>query len=653
MNKDGWHRVTFAGLRKAGFAVPTRKASLRLYLNGLQVPMQVKRNGVEFYGRALDLPSTDTNVYWLAAGQNTPARILRVRAGSRAGAPSGSFSFGVDVKGRSNYLAVIPNGPEPNWFGKTIAPGSPADYTVKATHVEAGGKGTLKVSVLGYSAKPHAVKVSFNGNEVGKMTFDGEKGASTTLTLPANALKEGDNKVTFAATGGELDFNFFHALTLTYAHKYMADDNVLSFSVRPGQPVTVGGFSSRGIRVVDITKAEQPRELLGTVGGTEGNYTITVKPPAGVTQLYAFADPTKVQVPPVARNERSALYSASRSADLLIVSHRSFIPALKPLVELRQGQSLKTVVADVQDVFDEFSFGAHSPEALTTFFNWTRENWQRAPRYVLLVGDATYDPRNFSGTGNFDLVPTTFVDTAYSEAPSDDTLADFDGDGVPELAVGRLPVRTAAQTRGVVAKIVRYERSSNASRDVLLVSDKTADYDFDAESRTLHGMIPDSVTVNTLSRNEGPTDAAVRARLLAALNQGPTIVNYFGHGAAQIWTGASILKSSDATTLTNRDSLSLYLMMTCLNGYFVGPLTAGLGESLVMAPDGGAIATWSSTGLTVPTDQVRADQEAVKLLLSDPTMMLGDAMLRGKQVIKDVDVLRTWVLLGDPTTKLH
>jgi Peptidase family C25 len=73
--------------------------------------------------------------------------------------------------------------------------------------------------------------------------------------------------------------------------------------------------------------------------------------------------------------------------------------------------------------------------------------------------------------------------------------------------------------------------------------------------------------------------------------------------------------------LTMSRSLSLYLMMTCLNSYFVDPEGARLSEALVLAPNGGAIAVWSSTGLTIPqrsgarrpgggqADPVRSDHE--------------------------------------------
>jgi hypothetical protein len=271
---------------------------------------------------------------------------------------------------------------------------------------------------------------------------------------------------------------------------------------------------------------------------------------------------------------------------------------------------------------------------------------------VLLVGDASNDPRNLLGKGSVDFIPTTFVDTQYLESPSDDSLADFNADGIPEMAVGRLPVRTLQDATTVVGKLVRYDQATRP-RSVLLVADKPIDYDFEALSRQLAALIPSGVNVSNVFRNQGPNDAAVRSRLIGALNQGPSIVNFYGHGAIQIWTSGSILKHTDAASLSNANSLSLYLMMTCLNGYFVEPKFDSLGETLLLAPNGGAVATWSSSGETVPTDQVVADQEAVKLLLNQPNMTLGDAMITGKSVIRDIDVRHTWVLLGDPTTRLH
>ena len=53
-------------------------------------------------------------------------------------------------------------------------------------------------------------------------------------------------------------------------------------------------------------------------------------------------------------------------------------------------------------------------------------------------------------------MPTRLIDTAAMETASDDWFVDDDLDGVPELAIGRLPVRTGAQASAIVGKLLGY-----------------------------------------------------------------------------------------------------------------------------------------------------------------------------------------------------
>ena len=64
------------------------------------------------------------------------------------------------------------------------------------------------------------------------------------------------------------------------------------------------------------------------------------------------------------------------------------------------------MVIDVENIYDEFSFGNKTPQAVKDFLTYTKTSWARAPRFVVLAGDATYDPKNYAGLGDFDLVPT-------------------------------------------------------------------------------------------------------------------------------------------------------------------------------------------------------------------------------------------------------
>jgi len=84
----------------------------------------------------------------------------------------------------------------------------------------------------------------------------------------------------------------------------------------------------------------------------------------------------------------------------------------------------------------------------------------------LLVGDGSYDPRDYFHLGSFDFVPTKLVDTVFMETGSDDSLSDFNNDGIPEIPIGRLPVRTAAEADREISKIVNFspaKRSANGA----------------------------------------------------------------------------------------------------------------------------------------------------------------------------------------------
>ena len=121
-----------------------------------------------------------------------------------------------------------------------------------------------------------------------------------------------------------------------------------------------------------------------------------------------------------AANQPSSLRQPANGADLLLITQRQFFPAVEALKMLRQSEGLSVAVVDIADIYDEFSYGNKSPQAVKDFVAYAASNWKKAPRYLLLGGDASYDERNYLGLGEFDLVPTKLVDTALMETAGDD-----------------------------------------------------------------------------------------------------------------------------------------------------------------------------------------------------------------------------------------
>jgi len=273
------------------------------------------------------------------------------------------------------------------------------------------------------------------------------------------------------------------------------------------------------------------------------------------------------------------------------------------------------------------------------------------------LGSATYDPRNYEGGAKPDLVPTKLVDTVFLETGSDDSLTDFDNDGIAEIPVGRLSVSTVAEANLMLSKIINFS-PSNVPQKAVMVADTQGSYFFNFEQANedlIPLMTPGMQTnVQRIYRNQPPADDNItRANIIAAINSGPALVNYSGHGNVDVWTGAPIFSSSNALALTNGNRLPLVIVMDCLNGYFVAPRIDCLSESLMKATGGGSVAGFSSSGLTIPIGQHEMGQKLFQLLYSGPPMALGDATRQAKLATTDLDVRRTWILFGDPTMKIR
>lgn len=113
----------------------------------------------------------------------------------------------------------------------------------------------------------------------------------------------------------------------------------------------------------------------------------------------------------------------------------------------------------------------------------------------------------------------------------------------------------------------------------------------------------------------------------------------------------NLLTNEDAAGFANQERLTLFVLMTCLNGYYQDPVLDSLAESLLKS-EGGAVAAWASSGMTLPTGQAAMNREIIKQLFSGGGVTLGEATRRAKAAVSDADVRRTWTLFGDPVMRL-
>jgi len=568
--------------------------------------------------------------------------------------PAQSYPYTVELKEKIIYASSIRNGDEDNFYGQAIA-SAPVNEKIYLSNLSQSSSGTsqLKIALQGLTLVGHQIKVKINGQAVGTLSFRGQEHAVAELSVPSSSLLEGENTITLERAGGDTDVSLVDWIRLTYEHSYRADGNVLRFMAEGS--TRLDGFAYNNIRVMDISDPRRMKEIACTVEASSNGYAAILQAPGSGGEYIAFTDNATSRPASITLDKASNLKASDNGADLVIISNGDFISSVQPLAELRRKEGLAVSVVDVEDVYDEFSSGAHSPYAIKDFLSWAKSHWQKSPAFVLLVGDGSLDPRNYQGNGVTDFVPTKLIDASTMETASDDWLADFNNDGVAEMAVGRLPVRTKAEADRVINKITGYT-SASAQQQVLMVVDRnnaSDSFSFAQTGTELGSMLPSSISMNIINRANSSDDATAHTDIINAINQGPLMVNYIGHGSVEVWTGAPILSATDTSALNNTNHLPVFVMMTCLNGYFPNPARDSLAEALLRNNTSGAVAVWASSGMTEASAQAQMNRQLYAEVFGQEGMRLGEAVQKAKASTGDMDVRRTWVLFGDPTMRIR
>jgi hypothetical protein len=372
---------------------------------------------------------------------------------------------------------------------------------------------------------------------------------------------------------------------------------------------------------------------------------------------YLAAGPGALKAPAIVRPWSAPdLLSAANRADVLIVVPEGFEAAAERLAALRRSQGMEALVVNLSQVADSFGDGIATPQAIKALLRFASQRWATPPRYVVLVGAGSLDYRNLQGYGDC-VMPPLMVQGEGGLFPSDNRFADTTGDGLPDVALGRIPVLTAAELNAYVDKILAYEASGTpawAANALMLADNQNGAADFSADSDRIAGLLPAGSVVDRIYLSSRPL-AAARTELLQGIQNGAAWVNYLGHGGLDRLSAGGLLTSADVAGLTNGGKLPVVTAMTCMINRFDVPGVPSLGELLVKSPAGGATAVWGPSGLSYH-GEARQLAEVFYRLVSEPweqTGRLGDSVMRSLREYGglggDNRMLDIYNLLGDPS----
>jgi len=518
----------------------------------------------------------------------------------------------------------------------------------------------LSVWLQGVSDLPaspdHHLRVSVNGTLVADSTLEGKTPLKLTAEIPAGVLTEGENQLEIdnvGDTGASYSMVMLDRFEVSYPRRLAAEAGVLEGRFSESGVAEVEGLEGGGL-VVDIS--EQPARWLRGAAVSATEFRLAVQ--AGRT--YLLVSPRAVLRAELQKTPVSGLKSSLNQADHLMLGPRALLEAARPLVDLRRSQGLRTRAVSLEEIYSEFGFGESRPEAVREFISYAYHHWRKpAPRYVLLLGDASYDFKDYLETGVRNQVPPLMLKTSFLWTASDPAYAAVNGEDIlPDLAVGRLPAANADEARAMVEKILAYESSGSISgKPVVLVADSpdaAGDFEADAEeiaSGLLASWSPRKIYLSRLGTE--PT----RRAILDSFDQGAWLLSYMGHGGIHLWANENIFNTSQVAGLRAQSQQPVVLTLDCLNGYFHFPYFNSLAEELLKAEGKGAIAAFSPSGLSLNGPAHLFHKALLSELFLRRHERLGDAVAAAQAVYAESgafpELLRIYHLLGDPALRLR
>ncbi|MDC3103934.1 type IX secretion system sortase PorU [Flavobacteriales bacterium] len=432
-------------------------------------------------------------------------------------------------------------------------------------------------------------------------------------------------------------------------------------------------------RIWDVTQPLNPQSIIGQ----SSNSVLFFKIPSDSLRQFIAFNGGYLSVELLGKVDNQDLH-ALRDVDYLIVSHPKFLEQANRLATFHESQGLNVEVVSPQQIYNEFSSGSQDVSAIRDFAKMLYD--QDYPlRYLLLFGDASYDPKNrLSNNSNYILSyqSSNSTNELYSYV-SDDFFALLDEEesissnatNIPflDIGVGRFPVQTVEEAKNAVDKVIAYsalESYGDWRLNMCFVGD---DND---EVETVHSLqaeqLADYVATNYPEMNVdkiyldayqqesstgGQRCESANNAISEAVNKGMFVVNYTGHGGELGWAHERILEIDDINSWSNEYKLPLFMTATCEFSRYDDPERVSAGEQVFLKENGGAIALLTTSRVVFTGSNLDLNTSFLENLFPQENELfprLGDVLMRTKNNVVDISNTnhRNFTLLGDPALQL-
>lgn len=337
------------------------------------------------------------------------------------------------------------------------------------------------------------------------------------------------------------------------------------------------------------------------------------------------------------------LSDPSNRFDYLLVTHSSLLQKVNEYAQyIRSNFQKKVCIMEVDDIYDNFSSGYPDPNAIREFVRNTQSKWKQPyPDYLLLMGSANYDYNLFFSKYQ-NLIPKYNLVPSFGVPLSDNYFAVFDSTGafLPQLIVGRLPVKTNQDIDNYLSRLKNYgSQTLNAwNKRFLLFSGGNPDTpDQFLEFKSINDDVANIAKAfpygmdnfHFYKTSEPPSNLGpyTSEKIAEEVQKGGLFISYIGHSATQGWDNGI----TSPELLNNRFSKNpLITDFGCSTGRFGEPDISCFAESALFSPYSQAIAYISNSSFGFTSTATAAPKLFYGAILRDSVWNPARALILAK-----------------------
>lgn len=433
--------------------------------------------------------------------------------------------------------------------------------------------------------------------------------------------------------------------------------------------------ATQQVQVWDVANPVAPKVVKGQLSGNVYSFKMVGNQ---LNEFVAFNGTSYCAAEMIGQVDNQNLH-ALRDVDFLIVTYPDFMEAAERLMALhsRIDPDLNISITTPEEIYNEFSCGAKDVSAIRDFCRmlYLDSSPGRRIKYMLLLGDCSYDHKNRNGMVDFVPSYESVASLAMDETfVTDDYFGFMDQNegsiytSLADIGIGRFTVSTLEQANQMVDKVERYvvkdESTMGAWRNVVtFFTDDEEGFAKNAEKMAEmipevggEGIVVDKIYLDAyqqISSPGGEICPEVNAAVNSRMEKGTLVLNYTGHGGEVQLAEEKILQRKDVNSWRNAPMYPLMITGTCEFSRFDDHERTSLGEYAFLSQYGGMVAMFTTSRVTYGPDNLDFNKGVYNNLFrisGGELYRLGDVYRMAKT--KGNEREKRYVFFGDPALRL-